>query len=111
MMAPKKIANLHLLTLIATLFLLGLVNVSYSVGKGEDMEFKQDSIENIRVKYERALIGINGVVSVSTGLNKKGKICLKIGTSIPIEQVYSKLPEELNKSAIELEYVGDVQAQ
>lgn len=75
------------------------------------MEFEQESIANIRAKYEQVLMDINGVVLVSDGLSKSGRPCLKIGTSVPVEEIRSEIPEELFEIEVELEYIGDIRAQ
>jgi len=76
-----------------------------------NMETNQLTIENLRTKYDSYLMSINGVVSVSTGIGKGGKPCLKIGTSLPTDQVRPKLPEELFQMEIELEYLGEINSQ
>ena len=76
-----------------------------------NMETNQLTIENLRTKYDSHLMSINGVVSVSTGMGKSGKPCLKIGTSLPTDQVRPKLPEELFQMEIELEYFGEINSQ
>jgi len=75
------------------------------------MEADLQAIENMRAQYESRLMAIKGVVSVSTGIGKTGKPCLKIGTSVPVEQVRTKLPEDLFQVEVELEYLGEIRAQ
>ena len=75
------------------------------------MESDMQAIENVRAQCESAIMTIEGVVSVATGIGKSGKPCLKIGTSLPVEEVRSKLPKELSKIEVELEYIGEIRAQ
>ena len=74
------------------------------------METNTKEIENIRVQFEVSIMKIEGVVGVGTGLCN-GKPCLKIYTSIPPEKVRSRLPGELSKIELDLEYVGSIEAQ
>ena len=73
---------------------------------GSDMQ----KIENIRVQFEACIMGIEGVEGIGAGLCI-GKPCLKIYTSVPTQQVRSKLPEELGKIDVDLEYVGEIEAE
>jgi len=59
----------------------------------------------------RSFMNIDGVVSVSIGTDKSGKPVLKIGTSVPPEQVRARLPQQLLEAGAELEFVGDIRAQ
>ncbi len=95
--------------ILGAIIFFGMVRCVSSAEDGNIMD--QETIEKIRVKYEQEIMRINGVVSVSVGLNKDGKKCLKIGTSVPVEQISSKLPEGLSKSLVELEFIGNIQAQ
>jgi len=70
-----------------------------------------ESIESLRAEYDTQLMELQGVVSVSTAIDKDGKPYLKIGTSIPTEEVRKKLPKELFRVPVELEYVGEIRAQ
>jgi hypothetical protein len=74
------------------------------------MEFDMQEIENIRVQFESCIMGIEGVVGIGAGLCN-GKPCLKIYTSVPTQQVRSKLPEELSKIEVDLEYAGEIEAK
>lgn len=83
-------------------------------GNGEGDTAMQDElrqIEKVRAEYESQLMNIDGVVSVSIGTGESGKPVLKIGTSVPPEQVRAKLPEQLLEASAELEFVGDIRAQ
>ena len=68
-------------------------------------------VEKLRGLYESTILSVNGVSSVSIGLCANGKPCLQIGTSVPVEQVRSRLPVELFENEIELHYIGVVEAQ
>ena len=67
-------------------------------------------IENIRTRFEVRIMKIEGVVGVGTGLCN-GKPCLKVYTSIPPKKIRSRLPAELRKIKVDLEYVGSIKAQ
>ena len=67
-------------------------------------------IENIRIQFESRITGIEGVVGVGTGLCN-GKPCVKIYTSVPTQQVRSKLPVEISEIDVDLEYVGEIKAE
>ena len=71
----------------------------------------QEAIDAIRAKYDDEIMAIVGVVTVSTGLDKEGSPCLKIGTSVPPDEVRGKLPEAVLRTCFEIEWVGDIEAQ
>ncbi len=65
-------------------------------------------LERLRAKIEADLMKVEGVVMVATGICGDGKPCLKVGTSVPVEQVRPNLPQELAEARVELEYVGEI---
>ncbi len=69
------------------------------------------AVERLRAEIEADLMAIDGVVMVATGVCADGKPCLRVGTSVPVEQVRPHLPPELAEVAFELEYVGKVRIQ
>lgn len=75
------------------------------------MEMDVQKIENVRATYDSEIMNIDGVVSVSTSLNKDGKPCLKIGTSKPVEKIQPFLPAGIYKVNVEIEYQGELKAQ
>lgn len=76
-------------------------------------EMKQDvkELEELRLKYESALMDTKGITGIGIGICKDGRSCLKIYTSLPPDQVLPLIPEELKKYDIELEFVGEIKAQ
>ncbi len=68
-------------------------------------------IDDMRAKMETKIISTEGVVSVSVGIGKDGRHCLKIGTSVPPDEVRSRLPQEIFQVPVEIEYVGRIEAQ
>lgn len=73
------------------------------------MTIKSHSIDSIQARYQSQIIAIEGVISVSKGLYRNTNTCLKIGTSLPIEQIYPALPEGIFSTEIEvvLEFIDD----
>lgn len=67
-------------------------------------------IERVRATLEAELLAIDGVVMVTTAVGADGKPCLKVGTSVPVDQVRPKLPQGL-KVPVEVEFLGDVRIQ
>ena len=78
--------------------------------EGWSKESDMQKVENIRVQFESRIMGIEGVVGVGTGLCND-KPCLKIYTSVPTQQVRSKLPEEIIEIDVDFEYVGEIKAE
>ncbi len=74
-------------------------------------EEEVSTIESIRAEYEALLMAIPGVVLVGTGLGADEKPCLMIGTSRPVDEVREQLPEEIFQVPVELNYLGDIEAQ
>ena len=68
------------------------------------------AVERIRASHETALLEIEGVVSVATGICESGKACLMIGTSVPAEQVRAQLPGEFAEIEVEVKYVGELRS-
>lgn len=75
-----------------------------------EMSPEYQEIERLRAEVEAELLAIDGVVMVATGLGADGKPCLKVGTSVPVDQVRPKLPQGL-KVPVEVEFLGDVRIQ
>ncbi|MGV8075081.1 MAG: hypothetical protein AB2L11_11060 [Syntrophobacteraceae bacterium] len=69
------------------------------------------TIEAMRARMEPRILATNGVVMVSTGIGKGGGYCLKIGTSVPPDEVHSRLPQEIFQVPVEIEYLGKIEAQ
>jgi uncharacterized secreted protein with C-terminal beta-propeller domain len=76
--------------------------------ENKTMEIEQYTIENIRTQYESQIMAISGVVFIGVGLCNNDKPCLKIGTSVPTENVRSELPKGIFKVDVELEFVGEI---
>lgn len=70
-----------------------------------------ENIEKVRAQYESQLMAISGVVAVSVGLGEDGRPCLKIGTSVPAEEVRKQLPAGLAGTPVEVEFIGNIRAQ
>jgi hypothetical protein len=89
------------------------LHVALSGENKEDVTMETDvhKIEDVRATLDSKIMAIPGVVSVATGLAKDGSPCLKIGTSVPVEQVRGLLPRELAGIPVELENIGEIQAQ
>lgn len=79
--------------------------------KGKVMQSEMQKIESFRAKNDDTIMAIPGVVSVASGLDKDGRPCLKIGTSLPVDQVKPHLPGELSDIRVEVEFIGDLQAE
>lgn len=77
----------------------------------ESMDPKLQEIEKVRNAHESQIMGIEGVVMVSTGLGKDGNPCLKIGTRVPPESIRDKLPKAIFRVHVEIDYVGEIRAQ
>ncbi len=69
------------------------------------------AVERLRARIEADLLKIDGVVAVAAGVCDDGKPCLKVGTSIPVEQVRPRLPRELAEVPFELEHFGEIKIQ
>jgi hypothetical protein len=72
----------------------------------ETMAPDSESIEQLRAEFAPRLMAIDGVESVTVGTCEDGSPCLVIGTSVPIDEVRDRLPEELAEQPIALEYQG-----
>jgi len=70
------------------------------------MEPDSEEIEKLREEYAPSLLAIEGVESVTVGTCEDGSPCLVIGTSVPLDQVRVRLPEELAEQPVTLEYQG-----
>ena len=68
-------------------------------------------IEQARAKFDDLIMAIDGVESVSIGLNEQGRACLMLGTSVPVEQVRAKLPKEILEIPVEIAYIGKISTQ
>jgi hypothetical protein len=75
------------------------------------MDPEMQEIEKIRTAHEMEIMDTDGVVMVSTGLGRDGKPCLKIGTRVPPETVRDKLPKSIFRVCVEIDFVGDIEAQ
>jgi hypothetical protein len=97
--------------IILFLFMMPSVGCQDSQQKEVNMQGSKHDLEQIRTRHEADLMTIPGVVGVGTGICKSGNECLKIYTSVPTDQVRTRLPEELKKIEIELEFVGEIKAE
>ena len=77
----------------------------------DDMKEKEQAIAAVQAKHDSEIIAIQGVVSVGIGLTKDGEPCLKIGTSGSTEGIREKLPGATKDICVEIEKVGDIEAQ
>lgn len=68
-------------------------------------------IEQLRARFDDLIMAIDGVESVSIGLNEQDKACLMLVTSVPVEQVRAKLPKEIFKIPVKITYIGKISAQ
>ena len=76
-----------------------------------NMEDKEQAVAAVQAKHDTEIIAIEGVVSVGIGLTKDGEPCLKIGTSGSTEGIREKLPDATKDICVEIEKVGDIEAQ
>ena len=77
----------------------------------DDMKDKEQAVAAVQAKHDTEIIAIEGVVSVGIGLTKDGEPCLKIGTSGSTEGIREKLPDAARDICVEIEKVGDIEAQ
>ena len=70
-----------------------------------------EAIDDIRAHLESEIMAVEGVVYVGVGIANDGKHYLKIGTSVPPDEVRAKLPPEVFQVEVVLEYVGTIEAQ
>ena len=76
-----------------------------------DMIDKEQAVAAVQAKHDTEIIAIEGVVSVGIGLSKTGEPCLKIGTSGSTEGIREKLPDAAKDICVEIEQVGNIEAQ
>jgi hypothetical protein len=70
-----------------------------------------NEIEQLRAAFEPRLMAIEGVVGVGSGLDSVGRERLKIYLAVPPQQIYERLPPDLNLELVDLEFVGEIEAQ
>lgn len=70
-----------------------------------------EAVNDMRAKMETKIISTEGVVMVGVGIGRDGKHCLKIGTSAPPDDVRGRLPQEIFQVPVEIDYVGEIEAQ
>jgi hypothetical protein len=75
------------------------------------MQSENPSVESIKAQYENDLITIDGVETISVGLDQDGKKCLMIGVSLPIERVREKFPLDIFSVPVKFVPVGKIDAQ
>jgi len=80
-------------------------------GSEEILNEDMRKIEQIRAKFDDVIMAIDGIESISIGLDKQGKACLMLGASVPVEQVRAKLPNEIFKIPVQIIYIGQISAQ
>ncbi|REL27202.1 hypothetical protein DXX93_11910 [Thalassotalea euphylliae] len=68
-----------------------------------------NKLDALIVKLEADALATPGVVGLGEGLSKSGKPCLKLLVDIPPEKFV--LPELLNIAEIEIEYIGQINAE
>lgn len=68
-------------------------------------------IEQMRAKFDDSIMAIDGVESISIGLNEQGEACLMLGISVPIEKIRGKLPKEIFKIPVKIIDIGKIKAQ
>lgn len=69
-----------------------------------------ERIEDLRARYEDALMRIAGVVAVGTDVDEGGSPRLRVLTSVPVEEVRARLPEEIRQETAVV-HVGEIEAQ
>ncbi len=77
----------------------------------DDMKDKEQAVAAVQAKHDTEIIAIEGVVSVGIGLTKDGEPCLKIGTSGSTDGIREKLPDATKDICVEIEKIGDIEAQ
>jgi hypothetical protein len=70
-----------------------------------------EAVDDIRTHLEPKIMAIQGVAYVGVGIANDGKHFLKIGTSVPPDEVRAKLPPEVFQVEVVIEYVGVIEAQ
>ena len=100
-----------LLHTVAMLALLVSTTQAAQTNGFTNMEDKEQAVAAVQAKHDTEIIAIEGVVSVGIGLTKDGEPCLKIGTSGSTEGIREKLPDATKDICVEIEKVGDIEAQ
>ncbi|MCH8979809.1 MAG: hypothetical protein IH945_11295 [Armatimonadetes bacterium] len=75
------------------------------------MESGFEKAERARAAHGEALMAIDGVASVMVGFGRGGEPRLRVGTSVPVDEVRKQVLEELKGVAHMLEYEGDLGAK
>ncbi|WP_457593901.1 hypothetical protein [Hydrogenimonas sp.] len=91
---------------IVCILCLGLIFAT-----GADMKESIKDLQTLRTEYEPKLLETEGVEGIGFGIREDGKKVLKIYISAPEEAVRAKLPAELEREDVELEFVGEVKAE
>jgi hypothetical protein len=99
---------LHITAVLA--LLVSTVQAAQTNGLN-DMKDKEQAVAAVQAKHDTEIIAIEGVVSVGIGLTKDGEPCLKVGTSGSTEGIREKLPDATKDICVEIEKVGDIEAQ
>ena len=68
-----------------------------------------DKLNALVASLEADAMATPGVVGLGEGLSKTGKPCLKLLVNTPVEKLV--LPESLNIPEIEIEYIGQINAE
>lgn len=76
---------------------------------GDDMA--DDEIRAVKVRHERALLQLPGVVSVGIGLSEEGRQAIIVGLDGPRPETRAQLPAELDGYPLELREIGTPRAQ
>jgi hypothetical protein len=67
--------------------------------------------EALRAEFESRLMATAGVVGVGSGVGASGQARLKVYASVPPEQLRAQLPTGLDPDSVDIEYVGQIEAQ
>jgi len=69
-----------------------------------------DRIDELRHRFEAALLRIDGVVGVSQGFDDQGRPRLRVLCALPTHEIEPSLPEAVRADTMLL-YVGEIDAQ
>jgi hypothetical protein len=68
------------------------------------------SIRDVKAKYEKRLLAMQGVVSVGIGRDPEGQSIIIVGLDGPRPKTVKKLPKQLDGYPVQVKIIGPVKA-
>ncbi len=72
------------------------------------MTAELDKIREIRRKYEKLWLQLNGVVAVGTGKTSRGKLGIIVSVKKKEPHILKTIPPEVEKVPVEIQETGEI---